>query len=141
MALKRISKEISLIRSECPLEEFRSVRQVGDDKFHYEVRIAGPEDTPYHGGVFVFDYIYPQDYPFKPPRMRATTKIYHCNIDQNGAMCQDILQGEWSPALNIIKVFTEVVSVLSLPYPDSPLDPEKAQLYKKNRSVYEANAR
>ena len=127
--------------AECPLQEFRSIRQVGDDKFHYQVRIAGPEDTPYQGGVFIFDYVFPQDYPFKPPLMKVATKIYHCNIDKDGAMCQDILQRDWSPSLNIIKVFTEVISVLSLPYPDSPLDPEKAQLYKKNRSVYEANAR
>ena len=129
------------MQSDCPLEEFRSVRKVGEDMFHYEVRIAGPGDSPYQGGVFVFDYVYPQDYPFKPPSLRVKTKSYHCNISVQGGMCQDILQDQWSPALNIIKVFSEVISVLSLPFPDDPIDPEKAQLYKKDRNAYEAYAR
>ena len=139
MAQRRIEKEVSQLRK-CQLTEFRSITR-GQDDFHYEVRLAGPEDSPYEGRVFVFNFVYPQDYPFKPPKLNATTRIYHCNINAQGQMCQNILQRDWSPTLNITKVLTEVISVLSLPFPDDSLDTEKAKLYKSNRKQYETNAR
>ena len=37
-------------------------------------------DTPYEGGKFLVDIIIPPDYPFKPPKMKFDTKIWHPNI-------------------------------------------------------------
>ena len=34
---------------------------------------AGPEDTPYEGGCFVFDLFFPQQYPAVPPLMHFDT--------------------------------------------------------------------
>ncbi|RMY75741.1 hypothetical protein D0863_02373 [Hortaea werneckii] len=102
-----------------------------DIQFHWQATIMGPGDSPYSGGVFFLAIHFPTDYPFKPPKVNFTTRIYHPNINSNGSICLDILRDQWSPALTISKD----------PNPDDPLVPEIAHVYKTDRSRYEATAR
>lgn len=60
-------------------------------------------ESPYSGGVFFLAIHFPTDYPFKPPKVNFTTRIYHPNINSNGSICLDILRDQWSPALTISK--------------------------------------
>jgi len=101
----------------------------------------GPEDSPYAGGVFFLNIHFPPDYPFKPPKVSFTTKIYHPNINSNGSICLDILKDQWSPALTISKVLLSISSLLTDPNPDDPLVPEIATIYKSDRDRYNATAR
>lgn len=64
---------------------------------------ASQSDSPYSGGVFFLAIHFPTDYPFKPPKVNFTTRIYHPNINSNGSICLDILRDQWSPALTISK--------------------------------------
>ena len=70
----------------------------------------GPDESPYAGGIFFLNIHFPTDYPFKPPKVAFTTRIYHCNIHPNGSICLDILKDQWSPALTISKVFPAALS-------------------------------
>ena len=74
-------------------------------------------DSPYDGGVFFLDINFPQDYPFKPPKVRFQTKIYHCNVNDKGGICLDILKDNWSPALTVSKVLLSICSLLTDPNP------------------------
>jgi hypothetical protein len=65
--------------------------------------ITQQSDSPYSGGVFFLAIHFPTDYPFKPPKVNFTTRIYHPNINSNGSICLDILRDQWSPALTISK--------------------------------------
>ncbi|PYI02122.1 putative glutaryl-CoA dehydrogenase [Aspergillus sclerotiicarbonarius CBS 121057] len=113
----------------------------GDDLFHWQATIMGPGDSPYSGGVFFLNIHFPTDYPFKPPKVNFTTRIYHPNINSNGSICLDILRDQWSPALTISKVLLSICSMLTDPNPDDPLVPEIAHVYKTDRPRYEATAR
>ena len=61
---------------------------------HWQATIMGPPDSPYQGGVFFLTIHFPTDYPFKPPKVAFTTKIYHPNINTNGSICLDILRSD-----------------------------------------------
>ncbi|BEI99475.1 hypothetical protein CcaverHIS631_0405180 [Cutaneotrichosporon cavernicola] len=139
MALKRINKELIDLGRDPPSS--CSAGPIGDNLFQWQATIMGPADSPYSGGVFFLSLTFPTDYPFKPPKVSFTTKIYHPNINANGSICLDILRDQWSPALTISKVLLSICSMLTDPNPDDPLVPEIAHTYKTDRARYEATAR
>jgi len=134
MALKRINKEMQDLSKDPPAG--CSAGPVGDDLFHWQATIMGPADSPYQSGVFFLTIHFPTDYPFKPPKVAFTTRIYHPNINSNGSICLDILRSQWSPALTISKVLLSICSLLTDPNPDDPLVPEIARIYKTDRTKY-----
>jgi ubiquitin-conjugating enzyme E2 D/E len=69
------------------------------------------------------------------------TKIYHCNISPQGAVCLDILKDNWSPALTVAKVLLSISSLLTDANPDDPLVPAIAAQYKANREEHDRIAR
>ncbi|CDI97170.1 ubiquitin conjugating enzyme E2 D2 [Echinococcus multilocularis] len=138
MALKRIHKELSDLGRDPPAQ--CSAGPVGDDCKHL-TRILLQSDSPFEGGVFFLDIHFPTDYPFKPPKITFTTRIYHPNINSNGNICLDILRNQWSPALTISKVLLSICSLLTDPNPDDPLSPDIARTYKTDRQKYDKTAK
>ena len=102
----------------------------------------GPSDTPYEGGTFVIDIQVPTDYPYKPPKMKFDTKVYHPNISsQTGAICLDILKDNWTPVLTLKTALISLQSLLFDPVPNDPQDAQVAQHYLSDRKGFDQTAR
>jgi len=137
--IKRITKELRDLE-ENPIANC-SAGPIEKDIKKWKATIFGPEETPYHGGIFYLNIEFTEEYPFKPPKVWFTTPIYHCNINKRGGICLDILKKEWSPALTIGKVLLSICSLLAEPNPNDPLVPGIATLFKNNRALHDSKAR
>ena len=111
-----------------------------ENLFKWKAQIYGPEGTPYYGGIFNLDILFPTEYPFKPPKIHFKTKVYHPNINSVGSICLDILKDKWSPALTISKVLISICSLLNDPNPDDPLELDIANEYKTNYDKFKEAA-
>ena len=100
----------------------------------------GPSNSPYNGGLFFLRINFPKDYPFKPPKVRFKTKVYHPNINNSGEICLDILKNQWSPALTTSKVLLSICSLLTDPNPDDPLVVDIANQYIKDKETFNRTA-
>ena len=67
----------------------------------WQAVIFGPDDTPWEGGTFKLVLEFTEDYPNKAPTVRFLTKMFHPNIYNDGQICLDILQNQWSPIYDI----------------------------------------
>ncbi|KAJ1426093.1 Ubiquitin-conjugating enzyme E2 [Sesbania bispinosa] len=112
---KRIQREMVELNNDPP--PHCSAGPKGDNLYHWIATIIGTPGTPYQGGIFFLDIIFPTDYPFKPPQVIFKTRIYHCNVEPDGNVSMGILKDDWSPALTITKVLLAVRSILANPDP------------------------
>ena len=108
-----------------------------DNLFEWEASIQGPPGTPYEGGTFILDLIFPASYPFKPPMVTFKTKIYHCNINSDGYISLDLLSYKWAPCLTLEKILLSIQSFFTDCNPNDCLVPEIAAQYVNDREEHD----
>ena len=136
---KRIQKELAEITLDPPPN--CSAGPKGDNLYEWFSTIIGPAGSVYESGIFYLDIHFSHDYPFKPPKVTFKTRIYHCNVNSQGAICLDILKDNWSPALTISKVLLSICSLMTDPNPNDPLVGSIATQYLSNREEHDRIAK
>eukprot|EP01083_Nonionella_stella_P017301 48390_1 len=43
-----------------------------------------PDSGYWRGATYTFNFVIPENYPYKPPKVTRSEKIYHPNIDMQG---------------------------------------------------------
>lgn len=90
----------------------------------------------------MIDIVITEEYPFKPPKMKFDTKIWHPNISSvTGAICLDILKNEWTPALTIRTALISLQALMCNPVPDDPQDAQVASQYKSDIKLFNETAK
>ena len=124
-----------------PLEFCPVISLVNDDIYNWECQILGPQDSPYQGGLFLLKFEFPAQYPFKAPKIKFLTKIYHPSVQlETGDICQDVF-GEWGPTLNAKHCLTVIYSMLQSPESDHPLEEEIANQLREKPKEFEKMAK
>jgi len=81
--------------------------------------IFGPKDTIYENGIFFFNFDFPSDYPFSPPKLTYLTNNgktrFNPNLYRNGKVCISILntwRGEqWTSCQTIRSVLLTLTTL------------------------------
>ena len=83
--------------------------------------IIGNSNTPYNYGNFLFEFNFPQDYPFNPPKIKYLTNDgkmrFNPNLYSDGKVCLSILntwKGEgWTSSQTIYSILIILSSILN----------------------------
>ena len=125
-ATKRIMKEIRDLE-ENPPDNCTASPEDDSNPFKWTATVMGPDGSPYEGGTFFLKIDFPNDYPFKPPKIIFQTKVYHPNINSKGEICLDILKESWSPSHTIHAVLMSLQNLFVDPNVKDPLEADIAK--------------
>jgi len=118
-----------------------------------KIMIAGPEGTPYAGGLFEFDCFMPLEYPNNPPlvHLRTTgggTVRFNPNLYNCGKVCLSLLgtwpgqpEEQWSRKSTLLQVIVSIQSMIFVdaPYFNEPgygsADPKNIASIDYNRNI------
>lgn len=132
-ALARLMRDLKKLQNE-PMPDIHA--KPTQNLMVWKAVIIGPQDTPWEGGTFKLLLEYTEEYPIKAPAVRFTTRIFHPNVYNDGTICLDVLQNQWSPIFDVQTILTSIQSLLCDPNPESPANPEAARLFVDNRRAY-----
>jgi len=123
---KRLLADIQLVSHE--KDHYNSAHQ-----FYYELNeadvkkghllILGVENSPYFGGFYFFDVLFPDNYPFSPPKMKFLTNdgktrfnpnLYKPNSspEYDGKVCLSILNTWGESTWSQVQRFSSVVETM-----------------------------
>jgi len=133
-ARRRLVRDLKKLQSDPP--DGINAAPETDDIMKWKAVMFGPVDTPWEGSTFTLEVNFSEEFPTQPPRVRFLSKMFHPNIYNNGEICLDILQNQWSPIYDISSILTSIQSLLCDPNPNSPANSEAARLWAENRREY-----
>lgn len=127
------------------------------DQKRLEFIIIGPNNTPYEGGFFYFELIFPPSYPFIPPYIYCHTRIWHpcfdcstkpgqtnINLDLVNPALISTTRG-WTPSKTLQDIIINLMELFSLRQNSikwiNVINYEAGKQYSENKNNFIAKAR
>lgn len=139
MTLKPLQKEVRKLQRDLPPPHIDGSIFVRFEESALQTArccVAGPVDTPYFAGLFIFDVYFPHNYPSVPPLLQLTTTgnglaRFNPNLYADGKVCLSLLgtwhaaeeSEKWNPAtsnLRQILLSIQTQLLVSEPYFNEP---------------------
>ena len=119
-AIKRLLRDVKTIMTSPLTDQGIYYHHDSSDILRGLAMIVGPKDTVYEGGYYLFEIVYPPNYPHSPPEFKFYTNDgtarLHPNLYKSGKVCLSILntwRGEgWTSCQTISSVLITVCSIL-----------------------------
>jgi len=116
-----------------------------EDKLHEFVVTISPEEGHWAKGSFKFTVVVTEDYNMAPPIVKCKTKLWHPNINEEGAVCLSLLRQSsidelgWAPTRRLKDVVWGLNSLFTdlLNFED-PLNIEAAEMYGKDATAFQS---
>ncbi|KAL1694785.1 hypothetical protein GGG16DRAFT_122140 [Schizophyllum commune] len=153
-----IAREQAALSTSLPPGIFVRVDETRNDVI--KAMIAGPDGTPYAGGLYEFDIFLPLEYPRTPPLVHLRTtgggKVrFNPNLYESGKVCLSLLgtwpgsaEEQWQPYKStLLQVFISIQSMIliDVPYFNEPgmgaANPRNQRSIMYNRNVNVENTR
>ncbi|KAJ1023239.1 hypothetical protein NDA16_003392 [Ustilago loliicola] len=110
-AIKRLTKEAQLMDKDPPPLVYARPREDNILEWHYILR--GPPDTPYAGGEYHGQLLFPPEFPFKPPGIKMQTPSGR--FAPNTKICtsmSDYHPHTWQPGWNTSTILIGLLSFM-----------------------------
>ena len=148
-SISRLIKDIKFIRNN-PLTENGIYYEHDEvDMLKGYAMIIGPPDTPYYGGFYFFEFVFPFNYPYSPPKLTYLTNNgymrFNPNLYTNGKVCISILNtwhgDQWSSCQTISSILLTLCTILNKnPLLNEPgVQPSHPDIPNYNRMILYSN--
>ncbi|KAI8613810.1 ubiquitin-conjugating enzyme/RWD-like protein, partial [Chytriomyces sp. MP71] len=124
-----------------PAEGVKLIETSDFDILDIQAWLAGPDGTPFAGGIFRIRLVPGPDFPESPPKGFFLTKIFHPNVSSSGEICVNTLKKDWSPTLGIAHVLLTIRCLLIAPNAESALNDDAGKLLLDDYNAFARRAR
>lgn len=100
-----------------------------------------PQSGYYAGGTFTFDFEIGSNYPIDAPKVVLRQRIWHPNIDLDGALCLNILREDWKPVLSLNHIAMGIQFLFLEPNKNDPLNQAAAQSLQDDPQLFGVEVR
>ena len=118
-SVKRLIKDIKQINNEPLHSQGIYYKHDDEDMLKGYALLIGPKDTPYEYGYYIFEFNFPNDYPYSPPKLFFLTRDgvtrFNPNLYRNGKVCLSLLntwRGEqWTSCQSISTILLTLLTI------------------------------
>lgn len=132
------------------IKEFKKMSSLNQNHFRtiideheinkWIIMIKGPKKSPYRNKWFKLIAMFSANFPKNPPLFRFLNIPYHVNINNEGRICLNLLDIDYSSSFTVSDLVCAIRYLLKEPNFEDPLDFTKKKEYDENPSAFELKA-